>query len=111
MKEHVDTLAIFDFTRPVHELWKQVRSDFYKDDDIIRKELSEEQVSSRVYCARQKHYGSHMLGLAEIPSLLMVEGKPVSFFQFHVSLPKADPTVKPDRLIGWAHSELLQLLM
>lgn len=111
MKERVDTLAIFDLTRPVHELWKQVRSEFYKDDDTIRKGLSEEQVSSRVYRARQKRYGSHMLGLVETPPLSMVEGKPLSFFQFHVSRPKADPTSKPDRLIGWAHPELRQLLM
>ncbi|KAK1930450.1 hypothetical protein P3T76_014121 [Phytophthora citrophthora] len=111
MKERVDTLAIFDLTRSVHKLWKQVCSEFYKDDDIIRKGLSEEQVSSRVYRDRQKHYGPHMLGLVEIPPLSMVEGKPLSFFQFHVSRPKADPTSKPDRLIGWAHPELRQLLM
>ncbi|ETI55988.1 hypothetical protein F443_01385, partial [Phytophthora nicotianae P1569] len=30
---------------------------------------------------------------------------------FHLSRPKANPTTKPDRIIGWAHPELRQLLM
>ncbi|KAJ8535238.1 hypothetical protein ON010_g13500 [Phytophthora cinnamomi] len=41
----------------------------------------------------------------------MIEGKSLSFFQFHQSRPKSDPTSKPDRIIGWAHPELRQLLL
>ncbi|KAE8964032.1 hypothetical protein PR001_g29186 [Phytophthora rubi] len=47
----------------------------------------------------------------EVPPLSMIEGKHLSFFQFHMSRPKSDPTAKPDRVIGWAHPELRQLLM
>ncbi|EEY65256.1 uncharacterized protein PITG_16893 [Phytophthora infestans T30-4] len=41
----------------------------------------------------------------------MAEVKAASFFQFHFSRPKPDPTTNPDRSIGWAHPELRQLLI
>ncbi|OWZ07807.1 hypothetical protein PHMEG_00019759 [Phytophthora megakarya] len=111
MKQRVDSLSIADLTRPVHDVWQQVCAEFYPDDDLIRKGLSEEQVTRRVYHVRQKHYGSHLLGFIEVPPLSIVEGKHLSFFQFHLSRPKLDPTSKPDRRIGWAHPELRRLLM
>lgn len=81
------------------------------EDGFIRNGLTDEQVSSRLYRVRRKHYGSHLLGLVEVPPFSMAEGKPLSFFQCHQPHPSKDPIAKPQRIIGWVRPELRQLLM
>ncbi|OWZ12388.1 hypothetical protein PHMEG_00014462 [Phytophthora megakarya] len=109
MKDFVPFDGIVDCMTAMEQ--RQVCTEYQPDDDLIRKGLSEEQVTRRVYHVRQKHYGAHLFGLIEIPPLSMVEGKHLSFFQFHLSRSKLDPTSNPDRLIGWAHPELRRVLM
>jgi hypothetical protein len=111
MKTFVDSLAVSNLSVPSMEVWAEVSATFYPADGVIRRGLTEEQVVSRVYRVRRKHYGGHMLGMIEVPPLSMVEDKNLNFLQFHISRPNEDPFKRPDRVIGWAHPELRSKMM
>ncbi|KAJ8575019.1 hypothetical protein ON010_g4194 [Phytophthora cinnamomi] len=94
MKIWVDNYSISDLTRSVHDVWQQVSAEFYRDDDVIRKGLTEEQVKSRVYRVRQKHYGAflHVFGLEN--SLVARTNNPLE--RFNRELNQAFPSPHPN---------------
>lgn len=59
---------------------------------------------------RRQNYGGDVHGMIDIPPLSLVKGSPMPFFQFHVVTPNKDPSKPPNRIIGWAHPKLLNLL-
>ncbi|KAJ8577835.1 hypothetical protein ON010_g1371 [Phytophthora cinnamomi] len=72
MKQIVDTLVIMDLAVLYYRIWNAVSKKVYPQDDVIRKGFSDDQVKIRVYRIRCKHYGSHLLGLIEVPPLSML---------------------------------------
>ncbi|DBA03087.1 TPA: hypothetical protein N0F65_003334 [Lagenidium giganteum] len=71
--------------------------------------MTREQVLRRVYNTRRKHFGRDIHGRVELPPLAMVKDSSQYFFQFQFSYyDKTKPNL--ERLIGWAHTELIGLL-
>ncbi|POM75316.1 Hypothetical protein PHPALM_7596 [Phytophthora palmivora] len=111
MRSAADRLAIASVARPARQIWEELRSLYYADDNpSVVRGLSETQVVSRIYRARRLHYSGNVHGAIEIPPLSLVLNEPVSFFQFHSVTANSQDVSSPNRLIGWAHPALLNLL-
>ncbi|EGZ18676.1 hypothetical protein PHYSODRAFT_501434, partial [Phytophthora sojae] len=111
MKDRVDTLAIEPVALPARRIWDAVRSEFYgADNEHVVRGLSEPQVLRRVNQARSQHFSGDVHGAIEIPPLSTALNEAVSFFQFHYVTVNRENLSKPTRLIGWAHSSLINLL-
>lgn len=111
MNAMVDGMALSNLSLPASVIWQAVRTRFYPDDgEGIVQGLNEQQVLSRVYRVRRRSYGGDVHGMIEQPPLSLVSGSDLPFFQFHFITPNADPTRPPNRIIGWAHPTLVNLL-
>ncbi|POM59678.1 hypothetical protein PHPALM_31552 [Phytophthora palmivora] len=111
MKAMTDSLAISDVVRPARQIWHELRGLYYGfDNNNVVIGLSESQVISRVHRARAIHYSGDVHGSVEIPPLSLALNEAVSFFQFHFVSANRQDVNRPNRLLGWAHPVLLNLL-
>ncbi|POM63818.1 Hypothetical protein PHPALM_20735 [Phytophthora palmivora] len=111
MKAMTDSLAISDVARPARQIWHELRGLYYGfDNNNVVISLSESQVISRVHRARAIHYSGDVHGSVEIPPLSLALNEAVSFFQFHFVSANRQDVNRPNRLLGWAHPVLLNLL-
>ncbi|KAH9093759.1 hypothetical protein Ae201684P_016381 [Aphanomyces euteiches] len=94
MKRAVDSYATSTAKSP-EQIWETVRTQFYNQDKVIVHGLSKIQVVKRVHRARASHFGLSVHGRVEVPPLTNVHSKPED---------------KIDRLVGWAHPQLITLL-
>ncbi|POM79640.1 Hypothetical protein PHPALM_2634 [Phytophthora palmivora] len=94
-----------------NDIWEQVYLTFYSTNgDQIAEGLTEEQVVSRVFRIKRKYYGGDLHGVVDVPPLSMIPNTKLSFFQFHLVTPDKKSKEKPNRLIGWAHPALMDVL-
>lgn len=111
MKSETDRIAITNLSLTAQAIWNTISNQFYSmDDPRVVQGLSEQQVIQRVYRARQKHYSGEVHGLVELPPLSLVKGESTNFFQFHFVTSSKSADRKPQRIIGWAHPVLINLL-
>ncbi|KAH9154586.1 hypothetical protein AeRB84_003342 [Aphanomyces euteiches] len=111
MKRAVDTLATSTAKSP-EQIWETLHAQFYNQDNVVVHGLTKIQVVKRVHRARSSHFGLSIHGRVEVPPLALVKHSTLKFFQFHhiwsnIHSKRED---KLDRLIGWAHPELITLL-
>jgi hypothetical protein len=105
MGEETDRLATTNQMLTALHIWEQVSQQFY--DGMVIRGMTRPQVMARVYRTRRIHFGGNAHGVVEVPHLALVAGTELNFFQYHLVYQEDDEL---QRLIGWAHPRLLQLL-
>ncbi|POM60737.1 Cleavage induced Hypothetical protein [Phytophthora palmivora] len=111
MKAMVDRLTTTQIDMSANDIWEQVYLTFYSTGgDQIAKGLTEELVVSRVFRIKKKYYGGDLHGVVDVPPLSMIPNTKLSFFQFHLVTPDKKFKGKRNRLIGWAHPALMDVL-
>lgn len=115
MKDTVDRIATCELAATALQIWNAVNAHFYlpnTTDALIG--LTREQVINRVYNTCRQHYGGNIHGLIELPPLSLVKGSNQRFFFFHFHHIFYEDDHKdmsqPQRIIGWAHPDLVKLL-
>ncbi|KAH9117224.1 hypothetical protein LEN26_003830 [Aphanomyces euteiches] len=112
MKQAADNLAVTTDDSPSH-IWELLSNRFYsKDTNTVVRGLTKIQVVKRVHRARELHYGSNVHGRVEVPPLSVVRNSVQRFSQFHHvwSNLQSNRHDKLERVIGWGHPQLIQLL-
>ncbi|DBA04443.1 TPA: LOW QUALITY PROTEIN: hypothetical protein N0F65_010039 [Lagenidium giganteum] len=108
MRNEVDRQATVDVTATVAAIWENVSEAFYRGAENPVQGLTREQVIRRVHHTRRSHFVGQIYGRLELPPLSLVSNSTLRFLQFRFSYhDKKRPCV--ERLIGWAHPELLRL--
>ncbi|RLN82426.1 hypothetical protein BBJ28_00012368 [Nothophytophthora sp. Chile5] len=105
MKDEVDALAVANLAMVPNKIWELVREQFTSSRMIHG--LTREQVVSRVYRTRNRHFGSTIYGRVEVPPLSPTKAGDATFFQFHNTY--VDDR-KVQHLLGWGHPALIRLL-
>jgi len=105
MRTETDVLAIQYHALQPSRIWEMVRDQFRSR--AITRGLTRDQVISRVYRTRQRHYGSTVHGQIEVPPMSQTRRGDAPFFQFHFSYIESGQL---QRLIGWGHPVLIRLL-
>ncbi|GMF13282.1 unnamed protein product [Phytophthora lilii] len=84
MQIAVDELARNDVSLSAATIWSRIDEQFYGGAQMeALTGLSQEQVISRVYRVRDRHFGGNIHGRIEMPPLSRVVDRPLNFFQFH----------------------------
>jgi hypothetical protein len=73
--------------------------------------LTEEKVLSRVHRVQRRYYEGDIHGVVEIPPCSKVMDSGIPFFQFHLVTARPDPNAPLNRILGWAHPALKELLL
>jgi hypothetical protein len=113
MKALVDRMAV-DTSDTQTQIWFAVHQQFLMQTGPPVRGLSKNQVIKRVQNARKAHFGGDLHGRVEVPPLSKVKDAVQGFFQFHYTWHDDIKTAKDprgiERVIGWAHPELRNLL-
>ncbi|KAK1928669.1 hypothetical protein P3T76_015772 [Phytophthora citrophthora] len=130
MKRMTDKLTTENPGMTENEIWGLVCAQFYGEDrDELVDGLTEEQVIGRVRRARRRYYGGNIHGVVEVPPFSKVTDSAIPFFRFHFSsafskvtdsaIPffrfhfvsaHQNPKKPAERILGWAHPALKELL-
>ncbi|KAF4137547.1 hypothetical protein GN958_ATG13262, partial [Phytophthora infestans] len=112
MQEMTDRLAADDPGMPKEAIWERICSEFYgpSREELIEG-LTEEQVESRVRRVRRRYYGGAIHGVVEVPPSSKVRDSAIQFFRFHLVTAHPEPNAPPNRIRGWAHPALKELLL
>ncbi|DBA01080.1 TPA: LOW QUALITY PROTEIN: hypothetical protein N0F65_002690 [Lagenidium giganteum] len=106
MKNTTYRLALENLAEPASSVWAAVNTPFYlADTDNVLTGLTEQQVINRLYWVRHKHYSECARSGRGAATFT---GESVNFFKFHNVI--SSTTGKGDRMIGWAHPSLINLL-
>ncbi|POM58098.1 Hypothetical protein PHPALM_37304 [Phytophthora palmivora] len=112
MKRMTDRLATENPGMPEGDIWEQVCGAFYGPTREEQLEgLTEEQVIGRIRRVRRRYYGGDIHGVVEVPPCSKVKDSIIPFFRFHLVTADPDPKARPNRILGWAHPALKELLL
>ncbi|KUF85203.1 Porphobilinogen deaminase [Phytophthora nicotianae] len=109
MKAFVDDLAEQDIS--ANKIWTLKYKKFYENSTCVVRGLSRKQVVSRVGNSKS---GNNIFSLLESPERSKVSGSDLGFFQFqyvwHDDTRAKQKKSGIERLVGWSHPELRNLL-
>ncbi|KUF97631.1 hypothetical protein AM588_10006770 [Phytophthora nicotianae] len=112
MKKMTDRLATEDPGMPEEDIWERVCAEFYGPNrEELIEGLTEEQVKSRIRRVRRRYYGGDIHGVVEVPPCSKVKDTAIPFFRFHLVTAHPEPNAPPNRILGWAHPALKELLL
>ncbi|ETP14874.1 hypothetical protein F441_10222 [Phytophthora nicotianae CJ01A1] len=112
MKKMTDRLATEDPGMPEEDIWERVCAEFYGPNrEELIEALTEEQVKSRIRRVRRRYYGGAIHGIVEVPPCSKVKDSEIPFFRFHLVAAHPEPNTPPNRILGWAHPALKELLL
>ncbi|OWZ15418.1 hypothetical protein PHMEG_00010940 [Phytophthora megakarya] len=95
-----------------NEIWSLVCAQFYGEDrEELVDGLTEEQVIGRVRRARRRYYGGNIHGVVEVPPFSKVTDSAIHCFRFHFVTAHQNPKKPAERILGWAHPALKELLL
>ncbi|EGZ11756.1 hypothetical protein PHYSODRAFT_517476, partial [Phytophthora sojae] len=108
LEAETDRLATTNQGMTAQQIWESVSQQFYRrDDGMVIRGLTRLQVMGRVHRTRRMHFGGNVHGVIDVPPLALVAGTDLTFFQFQHIYHEAGQL---QRIIGWAHPRLLELL-
>ncbi|GMF62028.1 unnamed protein product [Phytophthora fragariaefolia] len=112
MKKMTDRLATENPGMPENDIWEQICTTYYgpNRNDLLDG-LTEEQVKSRIRRIRRRYFGGDIHGVVEVPPCSKIKDSNIPFFRFHLVTPNEDPKAPPNRILGWAHPALKELLL
>jgi hypothetical protein len=97
---------------PEADIWEQVCEKLYEQDtEELLEGLTEEQVVGRIRRVCRRYYGGDIHGVMEVPPCSKVKDSAIPFFRFHILTASADPNAAPNRILGWAHPAMKELLL
>ncbi|ETP17508.1 hypothetical protein F441_08102, partial [Phytophthora nicotianae CJ01A1] len=112
MKKMTDRLATEDPGMPEEDIWERACAEFYGPNrEELIEGLTEEQVKSRIRRVRRRYYGGDIHGVVEVPPCSKVKDSAIPFFRFHLVTAHPEPNAPPNRILGWAHPALKELLL
>ncbi|ETP53784.1 hypothetical protein F442_01334 [Phytophthora nicotianae P10297] len=113
MKSFVDELVDTTDESPT-KIWELTYRKFYENSVGVIRGLNKKQIVTRINNGRAAQNGKDLFSMIESPSMAKVKNEELGFLQFNCTW-LDDTKVKQekpeiDRLIGWAHPELRNLL-
>ncbi|POM59364.1 hypothetical protein PHPALM_31916 [Phytophthora palmivora] len=87
------------------KIWELIREQFTSARMVHG--LTRDQVISRVYRTRNRHFGSTIYGRVEVPPLSLTKACDATFFQFYYTYVDGGEV---QHIFGWGHPALIRLL-
>ncbi|ETP25777.1 hypothetical protein F441_01370 [Phytophthora nicotianae CJ01A1] len=113
MKSFVDELVDTTDESPT-KIWELTYRKFYENSVGVIRGLNKKQIVTRINNGRAAQNGKDLFSMIESPSMAKVKNEELGFLQFNCTwlddtkIKQEKPEI--DRLIGWSHPELRNLL-